>query len=154
MKTLTAAAAALALAGTAGVATAAAPAAVTYVDTTVEAAFAPVGPLNSTLDGTTYEHHKRWHRRGGGNQRNNYREQGYRDYGEPVYRNTRVWEGRDGRMYCRKSDGTTGLIIGAAAGALLGREIDGGRDRTVGTILGGAAGALLGKRLDNGYRCR
>lgn len=75
-------------------------------------------------------------------------------YGEPVYRNTRVWRGNDGRTYCRKKDGTTGLIIGGAAGALLGREVDGGRDRTLGTILGAAAGALIGKELDSGTRCR
>jgi uncharacterized protein YcfJ len=77
-----------------------------------------------------------------------------RSYGEPVYRNTRVWRGNDGRTYCRKKDGTTGLIIGGAAGALLGREVDGGRDRTLGTVLGAAAGALLGKSLDDGVTCR
>jgi len=77
-----------------------------------------------------------------------------RYYGEPVYRNTRVWRGRDGRTYCRKKDGTTGLIIGGAAGALIGREVDGGRDRTLGTILGAAAGALIGKEIDGGTRCR
>ena len=76
-------------------------------------------------------------------------------YGEPVYRNTRVWRGNDGRTYCRKKDGTTGLIIGGAAGALLGREIDGGRNRTLGTILGAAAGALIGKEVAQGStRCR
>lgn len=76
-------------------------------------------------------------------------------YGEPVYRNTRTWRGNDGRTYCRKKDGTTGLIIGGAAGALLGREIDGGRDRTLGTVLGAAAGALLGKEVAQGNnRCR
>lgn len=45
-------------------------------------------------------------------------------YGEPVYANTRVWQGDDGRYYCRRSNGTTGLLIGAAGGALLGRAID------------------------------
>ena len=76
-------------------------------------------------------------------------------YGEPVYRNTQVWRGRDGNTYCRKKDGTTGLIIGGAVGALLGREVDGGYDRSLGTILGGAAGALLGKEVaQGGTRCR
>lgn len=75
-------------------------------------------------------------------------------YGEPVYRNTRVWRGSDGRTYCKKKDGTTGLIIGGAAGALLGREVDTRGDRTLGTILGAAAGALIGKELDDGVRCR
>jgi hypothetical protein len=76
-------------------------------------------------------------------------------YGEPVYRDTRVWQGRDGNYYCQKKGGTTGLIIGGAVGALLGREVDGGRDRTLGTILGGAAGALLGKEVaQGGTSCR
>jgi len=77
-----------------------------------------------------------------------------RGHDERVYRDTRVWRGNDGRTYCRKKDGTTGLIIGGAAGALLGREVDGGRDRTLGTVLGAAAGALLGKSLDDGVKCR
>jgi len=91
-----------------------------------------------------------------------YDQRGYSDrgydrrasYDEPVYRDTRVWRGDDGRTYCRKRDGTTGLIIGGAAGALLGREIDGGRNRTLGTILGAAAGALLGKQIAQGNSCR
>ena len=42
-----------------------------------------------------------------------------------------------------------------AAGALIGRELDGGRDRTVGTILGAAGGGLLGRAIDRGeLRCR
>lgn len=76
------------------------------------------------------------------------------NYGEPVYNNTRVWRGDDGRYYCRKSNGTTGLLIGGAAGALLGREIAGRNgDRTLGAILGAAGGALLGKSIDSKTRC-
>lgn len=68
---------------------------------------------------------------------------------------TRYWQGDDGRYYCKRSNGTTGLIIGAAGGALLGRAIDSRGDRTTGTILGAAAGALLGRQLDRGeVRCR
>ncbi len=84
----------------------------------------------------------------------------YDDYGryrEPrrVDRDDRVWRGDDGRYHCQRDNGTTGLIIGAAGGALLGREIDGGRDRTVGTILGAALGGLLGREIDRGEaRCR
>lgn len=80
----------------------------------------------------------------------------YDSYGEPIYRNTRIWRGRDGRYYCRKRNGTTGLIIGGAAGALLGREIAGRRgDRTLGAILGAAGGALLGRSIDrSNRRCR
>ena len=75
-------------------------------------------------------------------------------YGEPVYRTTRVWRGDDNRYYCRKSNGTTGLLIGGAVGALLGREVAGRGDRTLGAILGAAGGALLGKSIDSGTRCR
>jgi hypothetical protein len=56
------------------------------------------------------------------------------------------------RSGCR-SGGTTGLIVGGAAGALLGREVDGGRDRTAGTVVGAAAGALLGREIDRKDRC-
>ena len=70
----------------------------------------------------------------------------------------REWRGRDGRRYCRKSDGTTGLVIGAVGGALVGRAIDTGGDRTLGTLLGAGAGALAGREIDRGSsrgrRCR
>ncbi|KEO91751.1 hypothetical protein EH31_03515 [Erythrobacter longus] len=67
----------------------------------------------------------------------------------------RVWRGRDGRYYCKRDNGTTGLVIGAGVGALLGRTIDTRGDRTVGTLLGGALGAVLGRELDRGdVRCR
>lgn len=64
------------------------------------------------------------------------------------------WRGRDGRMHCRKSDGTLGLVVGGAAGALVGRSIDTRGDRATGTILGAAAGALVGKEIDSNRRCR
>ena len=71
--------------------------------------------------------------------------------------NDRVYSGSDGRYYCRRSDGTTGLIVGGALGGILGNVIDGGRSRTVGTLLGGAAGALAGRAVDQNQqqlRCR
>lgn len=91
--------------------------------------------------------------------RSGYQPRGYynnypANYSEPVYRNTRVWRGNDGRYYCRKSNGTTGLLIGGAAGALLGREVAGRNgDRTLGAILGAAGGALLGRSIDSKTRC-
>lgn len=69
----------------------------------------------------------------------------------------RVYAGSDGRYYCKRSDGTTGLIVGGAAGGILGNVIDGGHSRIVGTLLGGAVGALAGKSIDqnnNQVRCR
>ncbi len=59
-----------------------------------------------------------------------------------------VWRGRDGRYYCDRGDGTTGLVVGAVGGALLGRVIDRRGDRTVGTLLGGALGAVIGREID------
>lgn len=64
------------------------------------------------------------------------------------------WRGKDGRTYCRKSDGTVGLIIGGAGGALVGRAIDTRGERTTGTVLGAAAGALLGNEVASKRRCR
>jgi uncharacterized protein YcfJ len=66
----------------------------------------------------------------------------------------REWRGDDGRVYCRKSNGTTGLIVGGVGGALLGRSIDTRGDRATGTVLGAAAGALLGREIDSKRRCR
>jgi hypothetical protein len=68
-----------------------------------------------------------------------------------------TWRGSDGRVYCRRSNGTTGIIVGGAAGALVGRELDRGRSRTAGTVLGAAVGALLGREVQRGRsarRCR
>ena len=69
----------------------------------------------------------------------------------------RVYAGNDGRYYCRRSDGTTGLIVGAAGGGILGNVIDGGHSRTVGTLLGAAIGAVAGRAVDQNnsqVRCR
>lgn len=71
----------------------------------------------------------------------------------------REWRGKDGRTYCKKSNGTTGLIVGGVGGALLGRTIDTRGDRTVGTLGGAALGALAGREIDrstsnNKRRCR
>jgi Glycine zipper 2TM domain len=66
----------------------------------------------------------------------------------------REWRGADGRTYCRKSNGTVGLIVGGAGGALLGRAVDGGRSRATGTILGAAAGALIGREIQRKRTCR
>ncbi|MEP7349670.1 MAG: glycine zipper 2TM domain-containing protein [Sphingorhabdus sp.] len=85
-------------------------------------------------------------------------ERGYREGRRDAQRvssNTRVWRGNDGRTYCRRSDGTTGLLIGVAAGGVAGNVIAGRGDKTLGTILGAAAGGLLGREIDRSkYRCR
>ncbi|MEO6040536.1 MAG: glycine zipper 2TM domain-containing protein [Croceibacterium sp.] len=96
--------------------------------------------------------YSQYDRYGYGGYSNGYSNNGYS--AEPVSSNSSVWQGRDGSYYCQKKDGTTGLIIGAAAGALLGRAVDRGGDRTLGTVIGAAAGALLGKRVAQGTSCR
>ena len=81
----------------------------------------------------------------------------YRSGYEPirVTRNTRVYRGYDDRYYCRRSDGTTGLIVGAALGGLLGNQLDRGGSNLLTTLIGGGAGALLGREIDRGgVSCR
>ena len=77
-------------------------------------------------------------------------------FAQSGYYQGKTWRGSDGRTYCRRQNGTTGLLIGGAAGALAGRAIDSRGSRTTGTILGAAAGALLGREIDKsrGFRCR
>ena len=81
----------------------------------------------------------------------------YRSGYEPirVTRNTRIYRGYDDRYYCRRSDGTTGLIVGAALGGLLGNQLDRGGSNLLTTLIGGGAGALLGREIDRGgVSCR
>ena len=69
--------------------------------------------------------------------------------------NDRIYAGRDGRYYCRRDDGTTGLIIGGIAGGVLGTVIKPGGSGVLGAILGGAGGAALGQAIDkDNVRCR
>ena len=70
-------------------------------------------------------------------------------------RNDRIYRGQDGRYYCRREDGTTGLIVGGIAGGVLGNVIAPGGSETIGTIIGAAAGAILGREVERGNaRCR
>jgi len=81
----------------------------------------------------------------------------YRSGYEPirVTRGTRIYRGYDDRYYCRRSDGTTGLIVGAALGGLLGGQLDRGYSNTAGVLIGAGAGALLGREIDRGgLSCR
>ncbi len=69
----------------------------------------------------------------------------------------RYWQGDDGRYYCKRSNGTVGLLVGGAAGALVGRAVDTRGSRATGTIVGAAAGALLGREIQRSRskaRCR
>ncbi len=94
-------------------------------------------------------------------------EQGYNTYNADRYyrdgnhyaerrltTNDRIYRGQNGRYYCRRNDGTTGLIIGGGLGALAGNQIDLGGSKTVRTIIGGAAGAIIGREIQRGgMRC-
>ena len=71
------------------------------------------------------------------------------------YYHGKTWRDSQGRLRCKRPNGTTGLIVGAAGGALLGRAVDTRGERATGTILGAAAGALIGRELDrNRMKCR
>ncbi|HKU55033.1 MAG TPA: glycine zipper 2TM domain-containing protein [Rhizomicrobium sp.] len=60
----------------------------------------------------------------------------------------RIWRGDDGRVYCHRSDGTTGLIVGAVAGGVIGNRLARGQSAALGTILGAGAGALIGQAIE------
>ncbi|WP_425454967.1 glycine zipper 2TM domain-containing protein [Hephaestia caeni] len=70
-------------------------------------------------------------------------------------REDRVYRGSDGRYYCKRDDGTTGLIVGALGGGVLGNVIAPGGSGLLGTLLGAGAGALVGQAIDKGdAKCR
>ena len=87
-------------------------------------------------------------------QRAYYAENYYRDgrYYQPraLTRNDRIYRGGNGRYYCRRNDGTTGLVVGGLAGGALGNIIAGGGSRLLGTVIGAGGGALLGRSIDRG----
>lgn len=107
--------------------------------------------------GHKHGHHSKHHHRDDDDRGRRYH--GERYYGERHHYSDRYAEPR--RHYsdnqpvyrCGKTGGTTGLIIGGAAGALLGRAIDTRGERATGTILGAGAGALLGREVAQKRRC-
>ena len=68
--------------------------------------------------------------------------------------NDRVYRGQDGRFYCRRNDGTTGLIVAAALGGLIGNSLDRGRSSLLGTLLGAGIGGAVGNAIDRTVTCR
>ena len=69
--------------------------------------------------------------------------------------NDRVYRGNDGRYYCKRDDGTAGLIIGGLVGGTAGNAIAPDGSKLLGSILGGALGAYVGKSVDDdGVTCR
>lgn len=66
-----------------------------------------------------------------------------------------IYRGTDGRYYCKRRDGTVGLVIGAGVGGLLGNLIAPRGSKTIGTIIGAAGGALAGRAIERGeVRCQ
>ncbi|USI73259.1 glycine zipper 2TM domain-containing protein [Sphingomonas morindae] len=63
------------------------------------------------------------------------------------YHGDRYYHGSDRhyRYHCKRSSGTTGGILGAVGGGLIGNALGGG---TIGTLAGAGGGALLGRHLD------
>ena len=81
-----------------------------------------------------------------------YRAGAYEPY--PLTREDRVYRGSDGRYYCRRRDGTIGLVAGAAVGGLLGNLIAPRGSNTIGTLIGAAGGAAIGYAIERGeVRC-
>lgn len=126
----------------------------------VATAFTPVAAMAHDHDG--YE----WGRGDDRGYDNGYRDHDRRDYrdgyepredGRRYYVETgydREYYGRPQYRYRCHRDGTTGAIIGAIAGGLLGNGLAGYGDRTLGTVLGGAGGALAGRAIErSGNRC-
>ncbi|MBO9581583.1 MAG: glycine zipper 2TM domain-containing protein [Sphingobium sp.] len=65
-----------------------------------------------------------------------------------------IYRDNDGHYYCKRSDGSTGTIVGALAGGVLGNIIAPGGSKTLGTVLGAAGGAIAGNAVDkNNVRC-
>jgi len=84
---------------------------------------------------------------------NYYRAGNYRPY--QLQTVDRIYRGNDDRYYCRRTDGTTGLIIGAIGGGVLGNGIAPGGSDTLGAILGGPLRAILGNSIGSGnVTCR
>ncbi len=67
----------------------------------------------------------------------------------------KTWKDSRGRLRCKRPNGTVGMIVGGAGGALVGRAIDTRGERATGTIIGAAAGALIGRQVQRSrVRCR
>jgi hypothetical protein len=117
----------------------------------------PAAPAPARSDHDRGRHHG-WHKEKRWSKHSNrwYPERHYRRGREwRLGRHDRIYRGYDGRYYCRRSDGTTGLIIGALAGGALGNALSNGQSATLATLLGAAGGGLIGRSIDrDNIRCR
>jgi hypothetical protein len=111
-------------------------------------------PMNS--QGSRYDYNRPDPSYGGYEADRYYREDRGRYRERRLRNNDRVYRGQDGRYYCRRSDGTTGLVVGAVAGGALGNVIAPGNSELLGTILGAVLGGAVGRQIDRSrdVRCR
>jgi len=111
-----------------------------------------VGPNHPHADWSRYDYDRPDPSYGGYDADRYYREDAERSHERQLANDDRVYRGHDGRYYCRRSDGSTGLVVGAIAGGVLGEIIAPGGSDTVGVVLG----ALAGHEIDRsqGIRCR
>lgn len=118
------------------------------------AAYGGNNPLNPQW--SNYDYDRPDPSYGGYNADRYYREDPTRYRERRMSNNERLYRGNDGRYYCRRSDGTTGLVVGAVAGGVLGNVIAPGGSKTLGTVLGGVVGGVAGRQIDRGrtVRCR
>jgi uncharacterized protein YcfJ len=119
------------------------------------AAIAPVAASAQYHSGQHYgqRYDQRYEFRGydrAGNPVYSYRDQRYNRDNRYDYRDNRHRDRRWDDRRCR--DGSTGTIVGAIAGGLLGRTVDTRGDRTAGTVVGGVGGALAGRAIDRNCR--
>lgn len=125
------------------------------IHTAVLASVASVGLAATPVMAQSYYPQDRYGyeqvRRGYNDDRGYYDRRGYDDRGYDDRNYNRSYE------RCRRSSGTTGTILGAIAGGLLGREIGrggyGNRPSTTGLIVGGGLGALAGREIDKSSSC-
>ena len=69
----------------------------------------------------------------------------------------RVYRGAGADYYCKRGDGTTGLIVGAVDGFTLGDAVEPGHSRTAGTLIQGYVATLEGQayyRPNHELHCR
>ena len=77
----------------------------------------------------------------------NYDNRDYRSQQRDYYKDRQYNNRQYNNGYQRCSKGTTGTIIGAAAGGLLGNQVARRGNKTEGSIIGAAVGALAGRAL-------
>jgi len=95
-------------------------------------------------------HHKHEAREAYWDASKHYRHDERRYHPRHLGRNDRIYRGSDNRYYCKRDDGTTGLIVGGITGGVLGNVIAPGGSKTIGTIAGAGLGAIIGKAIDDG----